>query len=153
MGRIDLPRIWIDELPPCLMNSIAVFPKLFSFQLGCVFHRWPDLLRAPMDVAAVVLDVLLRDLRICRLRSPHGVGVDFRRAAAVGLGLGRTCPEYADSGRGTMLAAGKMVEMNRILIGSLGSDTRLHSGYSEAQCVFRREICMAQMTEEAWLLR
>jgi hypothetical protein len=39
------------------------------------------------------------------------------------------------------------------LAAPLESDTRIHSGYIEVQYAFRGEICVAQMTEEAWLLR
>ena len=78
-GGIDFSRGWVDELRPCLMDSIPVFRELFHFQLGRVFGWRPDLLRAPLAVADVALDVLLRDLWIRCTRSHRRVRVDFRR--------------------------------------------------------------------------
>ena len=57
-GGIDLPRAWVDELRPCLMDSVPVFPKLFPLQLARVSCRGPYQLRAPLAVADVVLDSL-----------------------------------------------------------------------------------------------
>jgi hypothetical protein len=65
-GGIDLARAWIDEFCPCLMDGVPVLAKLSPFQPARVFRRGTDLLRAPMKVADVVLDILLRDLGICR---------------------------------------------------------------------------------------
>src|ERR1035437_6248048 len=45
---IDLPRVWIDEFGPYLMDSVPVFPKLSPLQLARVFRWWPDLFRAPL---------------------------------------------------------------------------------------------------------
>jgi hypothetical protein len=73
-GGIDLPRAWIDELRPRLMDSVPVFPKLFPFQPARVFRRGSYQLRAPLAVADIVLDVLLRDLRIRCPRGPRGSG-------------------------------------------------------------------------------
>ena len=96
-GGIDLSRVWIDELCPCLMDSIPVFLKLLSLQPVGIIRRGPDQPRAPMAIANVVLDVPLRDLRVSGARSLDGVGVDFRAADAVELGRGHTRREYADS--------------------------------------------------------
>jgi hypothetical protein len=57
-GGIDLPRVWVDELRLCLMDSVPVFPKLFPLQLARVSCRGPYQLRAPLAVADVVLDSL-----------------------------------------------------------------------------------------------
>ena len=84
-GGINLPRFWIDELRPCLMHSVPVFPKLFPFQLARVLRWRPDLLRAPVAVADVILDVLLGDIRVRSTRRPNRVRIDFRRANAAGL--------------------------------------------------------------------
>jgi hypothetical protein len=54
--------------------------------------------RAPLAVADVVLDILLRDLRVRCPRSPHRVGIDIGGADAVTLGRGESCCKYADSG-------------------------------------------------------
>jgi hypothetical protein len=95
LGGIDFARFWIDELRPCLMDSIPVFPKLFPFQPARVFRRGPDLLRAPLPIADVVLDIPLRDLRVRCSWSPHRVRIDVRRANAAGLSPSTLRQEHA----------------------------------------------------------
>jgi len=99
-GRIDLPCGWVDEFRPCLMDSVAVFPKLLSLQPARVPRRGLDELGAPLGIADIVfIDVPLRDLRVRGSRRPRGVRVDFRRADAAGLGLGRLRQKQVDHAR------------------------------------------------------
>jgi len=76
---VDFPRAWVDELRPCLMDSVTVFPKLFLLHLARVTGWGPNLLRAPFAATNVVPDVLLRDLRVRCPWSPRGIRKDVRR--------------------------------------------------------------------------
>jgi hypothetical protein len=94
-GGIDLPCAWIGELRPCLMHSVAVFPKLLPFQLARVLRWRPNLLRAPSAIADGILNFLLRDLRVRCRWCPRRIRVDVRRANATGLSLSRMRHEDA----------------------------------------------------------
>src|ERR1035438_8794471 len=83
-GGIDLSRVGIDEFCPALMDSVPVLPKLFPFQLACVCRWRPNLLCAPLAGTDVVLDVVLRDIRVRCPWSPNRVRINPRRANPVG---------------------------------------------------------------------
>ena len=97
-GDIDLPRARVDELRPRLADGVPVLPELPPLQPAGVLRRRAYEPRAPAAAACGVPDVPQRDLRVCGPRRPHGVGVDFRRADAEGLGRGNVRHEDADSG-------------------------------------------------------
>ena len=55
------------------MDGVPVLPQLPPLQLARVSFRGPDQLRAPLEIADVVLDVPLGDLRVRRApASPQG---------------------------------------------------------------------------------
>ena len=89
-GGIDLSRVRVDELRPCLMDSVPVFPKLLPLQLARVFRRGPDQLRAPVAVAYGVPDVLLRDLRVRSARTSSRGRGRFQRGRCGGFERGNT---------------------------------------------------------------
>jgi hypothetical protein len=90
-GRIDLARVLVDDLRRWLMDSVPVFPELFHFQLVRVCGWRPNLLRAPLAVADVVLDVRLGDLRIRCPQSPNWVRLEMSAGPMRLDGVGGTC--------------------------------------------------------------
>ena len=87
--------------------------------------------RAPLAVADVVLDVLLRDLRVRRPWSPNRVRVNVRRANAAGLRPSTVRQEDANQSQ----RDGEM-DSHFHLAASVESDTRIHSEDCEVQYAF-----------------
>src|ERR1035438_8028762 len=93
---IDLTCAGVDEFSPSLMDSVPVSPKLFPLQPARVSRGGPYQLRAPLAVADVVLDVVLRDIRVGSARSHRAVRINLRRANAAGFTWRPVRQENAD---------------------------------------------------------